>query len=242
MIPGVGFFYSGLLRRKNALSLIFLSVAVIGVVSFQVRKVSNCFFSRPLMTWNLSGSSGVTRSRLATVPMRTSVTSNTSVSRVSTASHPWDPHVFLRWCLLSTSACSPPSRTYFQELERAEDLSDFVPFSARSLLLVASPNAVAWVPPLFSPSFGLRSSTIQLPAGHGTLQDGHSLTVVSILPVGHPSTSPLVPPPSPFPSTSESVPVMERRNSPTSRTIPLMSFSEPSSSGSVGLDSTVAAL
>jgi len=35
MVPGVGFFYSGLLRRKNALSLIFLSVAVIGVVSFQ---------------------------------------------------------------------------------------------------------------------------------------------------------------------------------------------------------------
>jgi len=35
MIPGVGFFYSGLLRRKNALSLIYLSVAVIGVVSFQ---------------------------------------------------------------------------------------------------------------------------------------------------------------------------------------------------------------
>lgn len=38
MVPGVGFFYSGLLRRKNALSLIYLSVAIIGVVSFQVRK------------------------------------------------------------------------------------------------------------------------------------------------------------------------------------------------------------
>ncbi|KAH8112512.1 ammonium transporter [Phellopilus nigrolimitatus] len=35
MIPGVGFFYSGLLRRKNALSMIFLSVAVLAVVSFQ---------------------------------------------------------------------------------------------------------------------------------------------------------------------------------------------------------------
>jgi Amt family ammonium transporter len=35
MIPGVGFFYSGLLRRKNALSLIYLSVAVIGVISFE---------------------------------------------------------------------------------------------------------------------------------------------------------------------------------------------------------------
>jgi len=36
MIPGVGFFYSGLLRRKNALSLIYLSVAVIAVISFEV--------------------------------------------------------------------------------------------------------------------------------------------------------------------------------------------------------------
>lgn len=35
MIPGVGFFYSGLLRRKNALSMIFTSLASIAVVGFQ---------------------------------------------------------------------------------------------------------------------------------------------------------------------------------------------------------------
>lgn len=35
MIPGVGLFYSGLLRRKNALSMIFLSMAGVGVGSFQ---------------------------------------------------------------------------------------------------------------------------------------------------------------------------------------------------------------
>lgn len=35
MVPGVGFFYSGLLRRKNALSMIYLSMATLGVVSFQ---------------------------------------------------------------------------------------------------------------------------------------------------------------------------------------------------------------
>ncbi|KAK7995490.1 ammonium transporter [Apiospora arundinis] len=35
MIPGVGFFYSGLARRKSALSLIFLSMLSIAVVSFQ---------------------------------------------------------------------------------------------------------------------------------------------------------------------------------------------------------------
>ncbi|TFK69353.1 ammonium transporter [Pluteus cervinus] len=35
MIPGVGFFYAGLLRRKNALSMIFTSMLSIAVVSFQ---------------------------------------------------------------------------------------------------------------------------------------------------------------------------------------------------------------
>lgn len=35
MIPGVGFFYSGLARRKSALSLICLSVMAVGVVTFQ---------------------------------------------------------------------------------------------------------------------------------------------------------------------------------------------------------------
>lgn len=35
MVPGVGFFYSGLLRRKNGLSMIYLSVGTIAVVSFQ---------------------------------------------------------------------------------------------------------------------------------------------------------------------------------------------------------------
>ncbi|KAJ5902142.1 Ammonium transporter 1 [Penicillium taxi] len=35
MIPGVGFFYSGLARRKSALSLIWLSIMSCGVVTFQ---------------------------------------------------------------------------------------------------------------------------------------------------------------------------------------------------------------
>ena len=35
MIPGVGLLYSGLLRRKNALSQLWLSMVTIGVVSFQ---------------------------------------------------------------------------------------------------------------------------------------------------------------------------------------------------------------
>ena len=36
MIPGVGYFYSGLLRRKNALSMLWLSMVTLAVVSFQV--------------------------------------------------------------------------------------------------------------------------------------------------------------------------------------------------------------
>ncbi|PCH45136.1 ammonium transporter [Wolfiporia cocos MD-104 SS10] len=35
MIPGVGFFYSGLLRRKNALSMIWMCMMTVAVVSFQ---------------------------------------------------------------------------------------------------------------------------------------------------------------------------------------------------------------
>ncbi|KAI5832489.1 ammonium transporter [Schizophyllum commune Tattone D] len=35
MVPGVGFFYSGLLRRKNALSMIYMSLMTLAVVSFQ---------------------------------------------------------------------------------------------------------------------------------------------------------------------------------------------------------------
>ncbi|KAJ3497168.1 hypothetical protein NLJ89_g10385 [Agrocybe chaxingu] len=35
MVPGVGLFYSGLLRRKNALSMIYTALASVAVVSFQ---------------------------------------------------------------------------------------------------------------------------------------------------------------------------------------------------------------
>jgi ammonium transporter, Amt family len=44
MIPGVGYFYSGLLRRKNALSMIYLSMMCVAVVSFQVRLLLPYFF------------------------------------------------------------------------------------------------------------------------------------------------------------------------------------------------------
>ena len=64
MIPGVGLFYSGLLRRKNALSMIYTSLASIAVVTFQVCLNfildDMCFTQR-----RFSGSSGATRWRSA---------------------------------------------------------------------------------------------------------------------------------------------------------------------------------
>ena len=62
MVPGVGFFYSGLLRRKNGLSMIYLSVGTIAVVSFQV---CLAFIKLPIsLTALFSGFSGVSPLRL----------------------------------------------------------------------------------------------------------------------------------------------------------------------------------
>lgn len=52
MVPGVGFFYSGLARRKSALSLIWLSMMSIAVVSFQ------WFFWGYSLTFSHTGDSG----------------------------------------------------------------------------------------------------------------------------------------------------------------------------------------
>jgi ammonia channel protein AmtB len=51
MVPGVGFFYSGLARRKSALSLIWLSMMSIAVVGFQ------WFFWGYSLTFSHTGSS-----------------------------------------------------------------------------------------------------------------------------------------------------------------------------------------
>lgn len=47
MIPGLGYFYSGMARSKNALSLIMLSAISIAVVSFQVKRIY-CYFGSAL--------------------------------------------------------------------------------------------------------------------------------------------------------------------------------------------------
>jgi len=60
MIPGVGLFYSGLLRRKNALSMIWTSLASIAVVSFQVRFYSSLAHDDVLTDlWNSGFSGGI---------------------------------------------------------------------------------------------------------------------------------------------------------------------------------------
>lgn len=52
MIPGVGFFYSGLARRKSALALIWLSMMSVAVVGFQ------WFFWGYSLTFSHTGASG----------------------------------------------------------------------------------------------------------------------------------------------------------------------------------------
>lgn len=78
MIPGVGFFYSGLLRRKNALSMIMVSVLCIAVVSFQVHIFSFALgqgsATHMFACSNPSGSSGATRSYTVTPPVHSLAT------------------------------------------------------------------------------------------------------------------------------------------------------------------------
>jgi Amt family ammonium transporter len=54
MVPGVGFFYSGLLRRKNAVSMIFLSVACLSIVAFQVYLKNVTNFNCQWFFWGYS--------------------------------------------------------------------------------------------------------------------------------------------------------------------------------------------
>ena len=74
MIPGVGFFYSGLLRRKNALNMIYLSMMTVATVSFQVSPILAAFFVR-LAHRLCSGSSGAILWLLAIVQALTLATS-----------------------------------------------------------------------------------------------------------------------------------------------------------------------
>lgn len=71
MIPGVGFFYSGLARRKSALSLIWLSMMSVAVVSFQVSKlfgvsllVGVCWFLESRLNRSSSPFNGAREARL----------------------------------------------------------------------------------------------------------------------------------------------------------------------------------
>lgn len=74
MVPGVGFFYSGLLRRKNALSMIYMGVMVLAVVSFQVSLTHVCPLNVVSHVLSSSGSFGDFRWHSARPEARTLVT------------------------------------------------------------------------------------------------------------------------------------------------------------------------
>jgi len=86
MIPGVGFFYSGLARRKSALSLIWLSLMSVAVISFE------WFF------WGYSLAFSHTAGKFI------GDLSNIGFS----LSHRWEALMFQTSCSPFTSACSQP--------------------------------------------------------------------------------------------------------------------------------------
>jgi hypothetical protein len=65
MVPGIGFFYCGLLRRKNGLSMIYLSMGTVAVVAFQVSTIATPRPFIPIQCY--SGSSGDSLSRSVTL-------------------------------------------------------------------------------------------------------------------------------------------------------------------------------
>lgn len=179
MTPGIGFFYSGLLRRKNALSMLFLSMMTVGVISFQVRLI----LCLPLLFFAAkkkrhSGSYGATRLHsarrqanlsatcvsnlrclpLSSPPSLTDIFQGTSVFGTYWTSHPSgarrSPHSFT----VSTSSCSQSSRTFLVSLLSWEHQAKFV-MPDLSLQLAQSPNAPISAPLSYSSSYGPRSCT-----------------------------------------------------------------------------------
>ena len=57
MVPGLGFYYCGLLRSRNGLSMIYLSVGTIAIVSFQVsvNTTAGPFMLNTTQQWFLGG-------------------------------------------------------------------------------------------------------------------------------------------------------------------------------------------
>lgn len=100
MIPGVGFFYSGLLRRKNALSQIWMSMITLAVVSFQVRaQLGSCAHPAHLRRSGFSGAFHWHSVRRAAASSVTFVRVLVSAPRV-----PSNPSCRLLWAEERTSA------------------------------------------------------------------------------------------------------------------------------------------
>lgn len=119
MIPGVGFFYSGLARRKSALSLIWLSMMATAVVSFQVGSGAMLKFSPHVSVWEtvwlggFSGSSGVILWLSRILVVDSLETWKISGLRDSLVIPLLEVRRFRTCCLLSIRECSLLLRMHF---------------------------------------------------------------------------------------------------------------------------------
>lgn len=164
MIPGVGY---AIPSPKEAQTHIDCEIASSILVLLDASPLCHSFGCRSpqLVSFPSNGSSGVIRSPFLTRPASTSVTWRTLVSAMSSVRPLLDPRKSPIFCLRFIRACS---------------LQSLLP--SRLVLL---PKEAACYPPWSLHSSGRPSSTTQLPAGHGTLPDGHSTWEVSTLLEAH---------------------------------------------------------
>lgn len=183
MIPGVGFFYSGLARRKSALALIWLSMMSIAVVGFQ------WFFWGYSLAFSHTGSAFIgdlSNFGLMDVLAQPSVGS----SKVPDILFCLFQGMFAAITYVEPGVPSKQTRDHRINNFYLTDLP----------LLSAPPPTVAECSPLSSSSSsGQQSSTIRLPTGRGMPTAGPSSSVASTLPAVRPSTFPPALPLSPTP-------------------------------------------
>jgi len=166
MIPGVGFFYSGLPRRKNALSMIWTSVISAAVVSFQ------WFFWGYSLAFSDTGSAFIGDLRYFAL--------KGVLGEPSIGSTRIPALVFCIYqCMFAAITCALSSPIPSRFLR-----TDTSFFTARQLLLVPSPSAAA-LGPSSSSSAGPPSFTTPSPAGRGTPTGGPSNWAALTLLVEH---------------------------------------------------------
>jgi len=219
MVPGVGFFYSGLARRKSALSLIWLAMMSISVVGFQ------WFFWGYSLTFSHTGSAFI------------GDLSNFGLMKVlgqpSVGGSKIPDLLFMLYQGMFAAI------TYVLPIPAATMKAN-VAITVRPSPSVPPPTVLACSLPLSSSSSGPRSCTIQLPIGPGTPMAGPSRWVAStsleVLPFTLAPALPLLPTHSCLASALATPRSTVFPIAPT--TSPTL-FSELSSSGLAGSASTV---